>query len=204
MKTQDELYQNVCLTPRVPRVVLKSNSQYGPQDQQNQDARSSWEPSSDSKSYGEIRKNTVDCRTPGVPLSAVEQQDTTRENKVKKLIEKFENHKQKESFLQDLSQTQKINKFSRESQDLIADLNNTEIFELCENSSKQQCPDCNAYWAIGIIYCRCERNMKSSQSPTEFDQNNRDVTSILGYVIKNSSRGAKHGPSERQKMKYQV
>ena len=41
--------------------------------------------------------------------------------------------------------------------------------------------------------------MKSSQSPKEFDQNNRDVTSITGYVIKkNSSRGAKHGPSERQ------
>ena len=52
-----------------------------------------------------------------------------------------------------------------------------------------------------IICCSCGRNMKSSQSPTEFDQNNRDVTSILGYVIKkNSSRGAKHGPSERQRM----
>ena len=35
----------------------------------------------------------------------------------------------------------------------------------------------------------------------EFDQKNRDVTSIPGYVIqKNSSRGAMHGTSERQKM----
>ena len=43
--------------------------------------------------------------------------------------------------------------------------------------------------------------MKSTRSPTEFDQDNRDVTSIPGYVIKkNSSRGAKHGLSERQKM----
>ena len=43
--------------------------------------------------------------------------------------------------------------------------------------------------------------MKSTQSPTEFDQNNRDVTSIPGYVIKkNSSRGVQHGPSERRKM----
>ena len=47
--------------------------------------------------------------------------------------------------------------------------------------------------------------MTSSRSPTEFDQNNHDVTSIPGYVIKkNSSRGAKHGPSERQKMHYQA
>ena len=143
------------LTPRVPRVVLKMNSQYGLQDPQNQDARSSWEASSDSKSYGETCNNTVDHRILGVPLSEVEQQNTRRENKVKKLIEMFENHKYKESFLQYLSQTQKINKFSKESQDLIADLNNTEIFELRENSFKQQCPDCNAYWEIGIIHCCC-------------------------------------------------
>ena len=72
----------------------------------------------------------MDYRISGVPLSAVEQQDTTRENKVKKLIEKFENHQHKESSFQDLSPTQKINKFSKESQELIADMNNTEIFEL--------------------------------------------------------------------------
>ena len=112
-----ELHQKVRSTPRVPRVMLKSNSQHG---LQNQDARSSWEPSSDLKSYGEICNNTVDHRISGVPLSAVEQQNTKRENKVKKLIEKFENLKHKESFIQDLRQTQKINKFSKESQDLIA------------------------------------------------------------------------------------
>ena len=42
MKTQDELYKKVRLTPRVPRVVLKLNSQCGLQDPQNHDARSSW------------------------------------------------------------------------------------------------------------------------------------------------------------------
>ena len=64
---------------------------------------------------------------------------------------------------------------------------------------------CNANWEIGIIHCSCGRNIKSMWSPTEFDQNNRDVTSIPGYVIKkNSSRGVKHGPSERQKMYHQA
>ena len=138
-----------------------------------------------------------------MPLSAIEDQKTTRENKVKRLIENFENHTHKESFIQNLRQTEKINKFSKESQELIADMNNTEIFELCEHSSKQQCPDCNACWEMGIIYCSCGRNMNASRSPTEFDQNNRDVTSIPGYVIKkNSSPEAKHGASERQKMYY--
>ena len=42
--------------------------------------------------------------------------------------------------------------------------------------------------------------MKSSQSPTDFEPNNYEVTSIPGCAIKkNGSRGAKHGPSERQK-----
>ena len=66
----------------------------------------------------EICNNTVDHRIPGVPLSAVEQQHTTRVNKVKRLIDKFENHKNKDSLIQDLRQTEKINKFSTESQKL--------------------------------------------------------------------------------------
>ena len=144
MKTTEELYQKVRSTPSVPRVVLKSNSQYGLQDPQNQDERSSWEPPSEAKNHGEICNNTVDHRIPGVPLSAVEQQHTTRETKVIRLIEKFENHKHKDSLILDLRQMEKINKFSNKTKDLIADINNTEIFELCENSSKQQCPDCNA------------------------------------------------------------
>ena len=135
MKTTDELYLKVRSTPRLPRVVLKSNSQYGLQYPQNQDARSSWEPWSDSKCYGETCNSTDDHRISGVALSAVEQQNTTRKNNVKRLIEKFENHKHKESFIQELSQTQKINKFSEESQDLINDMNNTKIFDVCEKNS---------------------------------------------------------------------
>ena len=122
MKTTDELYQKVRLTPRVQRVVLKSTSQCGVQDPQNQDARSSWEPSSDPKSYGETCSNIVDYRIAGGPLSAVEPQNTIRENIVKRLIEKFENHKNTNSLFQDMRQTEKINKFSKESHDLIADM----------------------------------------------------------------------------------
>ena len=43
------------------------------------------------------------------------------------LIEKFEKHPDKESFLQDFKQTKEINEFSKDSQDLVADMNNTEI-----------------------------------------------------------------------------
>ena len=184
---------------------IKSISQYGLQDPQNQNARSSWEPSSDSNSYGETCNSTVNHRIAGVPGSAVEPQNTIRENNVNRLIEKFDNHMNKYLLVQDLKQTEKINKFSKESQGSIADMNNTEIFELCENSYKQQCLDCNAYREMGIIYCSCGRSLTSTRSPTECDQNNRDVTSIHGCVInKNRKRGVQHGASERQKMYFQA
>ena len=35
-----------------------------------------------------------------------------------------------------MSQKQEINRFSEESQQLLVDMNFTEIFELCENSAK--------------------------------------------------------------------
>ena len=148
MKTQEELYNKVRLTPRVPRVVLKSNTQYGPHDPQSQEARSSWEPSSDSKSYGEICNNTVDHRISGVFLSAVEAAEHNTREQSQKVDSEVRDHNHFVSYIQDLSQTEKINKFSNESQDLVADMNNTEIFELCEHSSKQQCPDCNLCWEI--------------------------------------------------------
>ena len=199
--TTDELYQKVRLTPRVPRVVLKSTSQSGLQCPQNQGARSTWEPSSDSKSYEEICNSTVDHRIAGIPLSAVEPQNTIRENKVKRLIEKFENHKNKISLIQDFEtdgEDQHVQqRIARPDgrHDQHRDLRTMRKFFQTSMSSLQ------CLLGNGIIYHSCGRNMKSTRSPTEFDQNNRDVTSIPGYVIKkNRSRGAKHGASERQKM----
>ena len=138
------------------------------------------------------------------PFCTVQQQDTNRKETVKKLMQQFENHPNKESFLQDLKKTEKINTFSKESKKLITDTGNiTEIFELCETSSKKQCPDCNLYWEIGIVYCSCGRCLKPSQSTKKLDKHNFGAVSIPGYVIKkNLLRGAKHGASERQRMYY--
>ena len=113
----------------------------------------------------------------------------------------FEKHQHKEPFFKDMNQKQQINKFSEESQQLLVDMNSTEIFELCENSAKHQCPDCNAFSEIGIIYCSCGKILKYSRSPTTLQKTRCDFTSIPGFVIKeNSSRGPKHGASERQVM----
>ena len=66
---------------------------------------------------------------------------------------------------------------------------------------KNHFPDCNAFTEIGIIHCSCGRILKYKRSPTATQKANNDYTSIPGFVIKkNSSRGPKHGQSERQIM----
>ena len=112
-----------------------------------------------------------------------------------------ENHPNKESFLQDMKHTEKINAFRERSKKLITDMGNTEIFELCETSSKTQCPDCSSpYWNIGIVYCSCGRSLIPSQRTKQVDKKNCDAFSIPSYVIKKGIKhGAKHGGSERQR-----
>ena len=94
-----------------------------------------------------------------------------------------------------MSQTQKINRFSEASQKLPKDMNQTEIFELCENTTKLQCLHCKSFTEVGIIYCRCGRNLKYNRSRKP----NLACNYIDGYIIrKNCSRGPKDGPTERQ------
>ena len=123
-----------------------------------------------------------------------------RQNNVTKLIKMFEKHQHEDQFLNDMSQKQEIHRFSEETQKLLVDMNRTEIF-LCENFAKLECPYCNAFSEIGIIHNSCGRNLKYSRSPTTTQKANQDFTSIPGFVIKKiSSRGPKHGASERQIM----
>ena len=192
MKTKDQLYDRESVILR-SRVVFKANSQGGSQDLLVQEAKSSWESQQDSETYGETRSNTADYRIPGTSISTVKLQAARRQSDVTKLIEMFEKHQHKEQFLKDMSQNQEINRFSEESQQLLVDMNHTEIFELCENSAKHQRLDCNAFSEIGIIYCSCERYLKYSQCLTSLQKTNCDFTSILGFVVKkNSSRGPEH------------
>ena len=113
MKTKEQLYRRESARPRV---VFRANSQCGLQDLLRPEARSSWESQQDADSYGETRCNIVDYRVPGLSLSTVQQQDEQRQHTVAKLIEMFESHQHREQFLENMSQTQKINRLSETSQ----------------------------------------------------------------------------------------
>ena len=71
----------------------------------------------------------VDFRIPGIPHSTVEQVETNRNEKVRRLIEQFESHPKRNMWLKDFEKSEEINHFSQESKDFITEMGNTEIFE---------------------------------------------------------------------------
>ena len=79
--------------------------------------------------------------------------------------------------------------FSQESKDLITEMENTEIFEFYQTSSKRQSPDCALNWEIGIVYCTCGKCVQPTEKSRLFNKDRFDTLSIHGYVIKkNQSR----------------
>ena len=136
---------------------------------------------------GKTSSGNVDYRIPSIPHSAVHQQDTNRRETVKKLIQQFKNHPNKEFFLQDFNETEEIDTFSEKSKKLITDMGNTAIFELCETSSKKRCPDCASHWEIGIVYWSCGRCVIPSQSTKSWTR--RTVTPYQ-FPVTSSKRTA--------------
>ena len=57
----------------------------------------------------------VDFRIPGIPHSTVEQVDASRKETVRRLIEQFENHPNRNVLLKDFEKSEEINHFSEES-----------------------------------------------------------------------------------------
>ena len=166
MKTKEELHLKALLTPRMPRVVLKSNSQYGPQDPQSQEARSSWEPSSDSNSYGETCSNIVDHRISwSTSFRSRAAEFITREQSQKVDREVREPPAQgilPSGFEPDQQVQRTVEGFNRRHEQ---HRNLRNFAKILPNSSVLTAM---LFWEIGIVCCSSGRNMKSTWSPTEF------------------------------------
>ena len=105
----------------------------------------------------------------------------------------------------DLEKKQKFNQFSEKSKESIRSIGSTEYFELREITSKVQCQDWLLYWAIGIVYCSCGTCLRPSPKNRKLNKDQLDVLSIPIYVIKKQpSHGARHGPTESQRIYYKA
>ena len=164
MNTGEEPHCKVYQSPRLPRAVLTPNLHHGRQDPPSPDARKSTDHQREQSVYREtcrsLLENTrrkhpgesqrwryrescrgnVEYRISRFPHSTVQKEDTNRKETVKRLIQQFENHPKRDSLKQDFNKTKEFDPFS-EKKELITDMGNTEIFELCDSSCKIQCPD---------------------------------------------------------------
>ena len=62
--------------------------------------------------------------------------------RVQELVKKIENHPHRKALEADLQQNNVYNPFSENSKEMIRELGNVELFELCETIPKVQCSHC--------------------------------------------------------------
>ena len=142
-----------------------------------------------------IDEENIDFNIPGVPNSTVKRSHGVN---VQILIQKIENHPQRQALQSDLQQHRPFNPFSKESQDVIKAAGNTELCELLDVEPKAQCKACLAYWDIGIVYCTCGHFLRDDTT-----ENKKYIKSVLDlfsipnfYIRKGRPHGHRYGKKE--------
>ena len=68
--------------------------------------------------------------------------------KVRRLIEQFENHPNRNMLLKDYKKSEEINHFSQDSKDLVTEMGNNEILEFYETSSKRDIAQIGSWFCM--------------------------------------------------------
>ena len=139
-------------------------------------------------SVNTINEEDIDFNIPGVPHSTVKQLHGAS---VRDLIQKIENHPNRDALQRDLQQSQSFNPFSQESKQMIHEVGNIELCELLDMEPTAQCKVCLSYWDVGIVHCTCGHFLRNgTEENKKFVQYTMDLLSIPDYYIK---KGRHHG-----------
>ena len=140
-------------------------------------------------------EENIDFNIPGVPNSMVKRSHGVN---VHNLIQKIENHPQRQALQSDLQQHRAFNPFSKESQDAIKAAGNTELCEIVDVEPKAQCRACLTYWDVGIVYCTCGHFLRDDTT-----ENKKYISSVLDlfsipnfYIRKGRPHGHRYGKKE--------
>ena len=143
-------------------------------------------------------EENIDFNIPGVPNSIVKRSHGVN---VHNMIQKIENHPQRQALQSDLQQHRAFNPFSKESQDVIKASGNTELCEIVDVEPKAQCKACLAYWDVGIVYCTCGHFLRDDTT-----ENKKYIKSVLDlfsipnfYIRKGRPHGHRYGKKEGDK-----
>ena len=152
---------------------------------------------SDNEFNRAIEEENIDFNIPGVPNSTVKRSHGVN---VQNLIQKIENHPQRQALQIDLQQHRPFNPFSKESQDVIKAAGNTELCEILDVEPKAQCKVCHAYWDAGIVYCTCGHFLRDDTT-----ENKKYIKSVLEffsipniYIRKGRPHGHRYGKKRKQ------
>ena len=80
-------------------------------------------------------EHEIDFRVPGLSHAVVKKAEHLR---VQELVKKIENHPHRSALHADLQETNVYNPFSKKSKEMIRELGNVELFQLCETTPKVQ------------------------------------------------------------------
>ena len=137
-------------------------------------------------------EENIDFNILGVPNSMVKRSHGVN---VHNLIQKIENHPQRQALQSDLQQHRAFNPFSKESQDVIKAAGNTELCEIVDVEPKAQCRACLTYWNVGIVYCTCGHLLEDDTT-----ENKKYISSVLDlfcipnfYIRKGRPHGHRYG-----------
>ena len=133
-------------------------------------------------------EENIDFNIPGVPNSTMKRSHGVN---IQNLIQKIENHPQRQALQSDLQQHRQFNPFSKESQDVMKAAGNTELCELLDVEPKAQCKACLAYWDVGIVYCTCGHFLRDDTTENKkYIKSVLDLFSIPNFYIR---KGRPHG-----------
>ena len=133
-------------------------------------------------------EENIDFNIPGVPNSMVKRSHGVN---VHNLIQRIENHPQRQALQSDLQQHRAFNPFSKESQDAIKAAGNTELCEIVDVEPKAQSKACLACWDVGIVYCTCGHFLRDdTKENKKYIKLVLDLFSIPNYYIR---KGRPHG-----------
>ena len=126
-------------------------------------------------------EHNIDFRVPGLSDSVVKEAQHIR---IQELVQPIENHPHRAALQADLQQNNVCNPFSKNSKEMIRELGNVELFELCETTPRVQFSQCLLHWKQGIVYCACGQSLTYSESRRNSNKRRLDAISIPDYVMK--------------------
>ena len=129
----------------------------------------------------QLEEIDIDFRIPGLSHAIVKEAENFR---VQELVKKIESHPHREALQADLQQNNVYDPFSNNLKEMVRELGNVELFELCETIPKVQCSQCLLYWNQGMICCTCGQFLVESESRRKLNKLRLDALSIPHYVIK--------------------